>query len=461
MVLTSGRKAFRAGIGLLIGILLILGLAAGINASFGVPFNLSLGWPPGFDYTLQADFNDANGVAQGAPVVIGGNPVGQVTSVHAQGKVAVVSMRIDRQYSPMHSGTIARIRYGTLLAAKYIELSSLASGSGTLDSGSTLKTDQTITPVDFDQFLTALDPKTRKEVQVLVQEAGSGVDGRADAINLLFSRLRPLSEQSVAPLQTFQKHNSDLDRIVANLAVVSQRLGQSHDQLGGFVQHTGEVTGTLDSRDQQLDSLLLHLGNSMTDFDQTLNGEEGNFHTSIVQFDPTSRDLNSLVVTVNGYLHPNVPVLEQGIASLTAEIGSAINTNDSNGSFLRQYLVNSSCYGSFQTSKSCSENGGGPPAAPASRPGTAGPAAKSPAPCASPSPGVPLVVPSPVLPGLLPSPTPALCPTPAPCLPASPAPSPPATCRTSASSSGGLNLGGIVNGVTSAISGWLGQMLSP
>ncbi|HEX6488516.1 MAG TPA: MlaD family protein [Candidatus Dormibacteraeota bacterium] len=459
MVLTSGQKAFRAGIGLLVGILVIILLAAGINASFGVPFNLSLGWPPGFDYTLNADFNDANGVAQGAPVVIAGNPVGQVTSVHVQGKVAVVSMRIDRQYSPVHSGTIARIRYGTLLASKYIELSSVASGRRSIDSGSTLPTDQTVTPVDFDQFLSALDPKTRQQLQVVIQQAGGGVDGQAQAINLLFSQLRPLSEQSVAPLQTFQKHNSDLDRIVANLAIVSQRLGQSHEQLGGFVQHTGEVTGTLDSRDQQLDSLLLHLANTTQDFDQTLNGEEGNFHTSIVQFDPTARDLNSLVVTVNSYLHPNVGVLEEGISSLTTEIGGAINTGDANGSFLRQYFVYSQCYGSFQTSKTCKENAGGVPAAPASKPAQPAPGA-TPKACATPAPLPSLI---PVLPGLLPSPTPLVCPSPTPCVPTSPPPTPSTTCKsgTSSTSGGGLNLGGIVNGLTSTISGWLGQMLSP
>ena len=458
MVLQSGRKAFRAGLALLAGMIAVVLLAAGINASFGVPLNLSLGFPPGFDYTLNAYFKDANGVAQGAPVVIAGNPVGQVTSVHVQGEVAEVTMRIDRQYSPMHSGTIARIRYGTLLAAKYIELSSLGSGKSTLSSGAVLKTDQTVSPVDFDQFLSALDPKTRQELQVVVQQAGGGVDGRAAAINDLFSQLRPLSDQSVAPLQTLSKHDADLANIVSNLAVVSQRLGQSHEQLGGFVQHTGEVTGTLDSRDQQLDGLLLHLGNSMQDFDQTLNGEEGNFHTSIVQFDPTQRDLNSLVVTVNGYLHPNVGVLEEGINTLTTEIGSAINTADPNGSFLRQYLVNDQCYGSFQNTRSCANTG--PPSPPSSKPSSNGSGSGSTAPCVN---VTPLPSPSPILPGL-PLPSPSICPTPlpSPCVPGVPTPKPSPTPNCSllsgATSTGGL--GGLLNGLTGAVTGWLSGMLS-
>lgn len=449
MVLTSGRKAFRAGVALLTGIAVVMILAAGINASFGIPFNLNLGFPPGFDYTLNADFKDANGVAQGAPVVIAGNPVGQVTSVHVQGEVAVVSMRIDRSSAPVHAGTIARIRYGTLLAAKYIELSSVGRGARTLDSGATVPTDQTVTPVDFDQFLSALDPKTRQELQVVIQQAGGGVDGQAAAINDLFGQLRPLSQESTAPLQTLGSHDPDLDRIVANLAVVSNRLAQSHVQLGGFVQNTADVTGTLDTRTVELDGLLLHLANTSQDFDQTLAGEEGNLHTSVQQFDPDARELNTLVNTVNTYLHPNIGTLEYGITSLNQEIGSAINTSDVNGSFLRQYLVNSSCYGSFDTSK-CSDNAS---TAPASKP--ASPGATAPTPSAPPCPGVsPLPVPSTSpLPLPLGSPLPLPLPSSSPAITLCPTP-------TATQQSGGLNLGGLLGGLGHVLTGWMGQMLS-
>ena len=450
MVLTSGQKALRAGIGLLLGILLVMVLAAGINASFGLPFNLSLGFPPGFDYTLNADFKDANGVSQGAPVVVAGNPVGQVTSVHTQGDLAVVNMRIDRSYAPVHTGTIARIRFGTLLASKYIELSDIHTGSGTYDSGATVQSDQTVTPVDFDQFLSALDPKTRQELQVVIQQAGGGVDGRAAAINDLFGQLRPLSQESTAPLHTFQTHDPDLNRIVANLAVVSQRLAVSHEQLGGFVQHTGQVTGTLDTRSLELDGLLLHLANTSQDFDQTLNGEEGNLHTSIVTFDPNARELNSLVVTINGYLHPNVPTLEYGIRQLTLEIGSAVNTSDVNGSFLRQYLVNSQCDGSFQTAK-CSDNGAsGLPSGPAQPTTPVVPPVPVPTPCPTISPlPTPSIAPLP-LPLPLPSPTPSV----------SPLPCPKVGTSAPASSSGGISLGGLVGGLGHLLNGWLGGMLS-
>src|SRR5207302_4796817 len=97
-----------------------------INVSFGLPFNLRL-WPPGQDYVLNASFKDANGVTRSADVEIAGHPVGQVTAVGVNGSLATDKMRIDSQYAPIHRRSIARIRYSTLLAQKYVALAPVAS----------------------------------------------------------------------------------------------------------------------------------------------------------------------------------------------------------------------------------------------------------------------------------------------------------------------------------------------
>ena len=53
MRLVKGN-ALAAGLGLIAGCLVVLIAAISINANFGFPGNLNLGWPPGFDYTLSA-----------------------------------------------------------------------------------------------------------------------------------------------------------------------------------------------------------------------------------------------------------------------------------------------------------------------------------------------------------------------------------------------------------------------
>ena len=135
--------ALRAGLVFIAATTVVLLVALLINLNFGLPFNLSA-WPPGQDYVLNASFKDANGVTRGADVQIAGHTVGQVTGVQAVGDRSIVAMRINQQYAPIHQGSIARIRYSTLLAQKYIELAPVSHGS-TIGSGGTIPSTDTIT----------------------------------------------------------------------------------------------------------------------------------------------------------------------------------------------------------------------------------------------------------------------------------------------------------------------------
>jgi virulence factor Mce-like protein len=329
--------AFKAGLIFVGATTTVLLVALLINLSFGLPFNLSL-WPPGQDYSLNASFKDANGVTRGADVLIAGHPVGQVTGVEAQGNRSLVTMRINQQYAPIHRGSIARIRYSTLLAQKYIELAPVAAADP-IPSGGTMPSAETITPVDFDQFMSALDPQTRQRLQVVIQQAGGGVDGRQQTINDLLDQLNGLSVESKPPLDTFSAHSDNLDHIVGNLSITSQRLAQSHDNLGQLVTSANDVNGRMADQNTALAGLIHHLANLMTDFNLTLDGNEQNLHDTVVLLDPLVGQLNVAFGTTDGYLAASLPSIRNGVTQLGPEGESAIHQRDANGNYLRQYLV--------------------------------------------------------------------------------------------------------------------------
>jgi phospholipid/cholesterol/gamma-HCH transport system substrate-binding protein len=336
-------NSLRAGVVTLVGVLILILVAMAINLSFGLPFNLSL-LPPGQDYAIKAAFTDANGVNRGADVVIAGHNVGQVTGVDITGTRAVVSMRVASRYAPLHQFSTARIRYSTLLAQKYIEIAP-RDGGAELQSGATIQSDSTLSPVDFDQFLSALDPETRARLQTLIQQAGGGLRGQQQTINDLLAQLNGLSQESVPPLSTFHQHDPDLDRIVANLGVVSDRLAQSHQQLGDLVGSMSDVTGTLARNDQALASLLTHLGNVMADFDATLAGNEQNFHTIVVTLDPLLTELNGTLTIVAADTRSSIAAINTNNRVLQPELVSAVSQTDAAGQhLLRQYyVVNPAC----------------------------------------------------------------------------------------------------------------------
>ena len=330
-------RQFRAGVFTLAGLLVIGLLAFAINLSFGLPFNLSL-VPPGQDYSVKAEFTDANGVNRGADVVIAGHTVGQVTGVEVSGTKALVTLRVAPHYAPLHQFTTARVRYSTLLAQKYIEITPV-DGGREVGSGGTIKSDNTLSPVDFDQFLSALDPQTRAELQTLIQQAGGGLQGQQETINDLLAQLNGLSKESVAPLSTFHQHTADLDRIIANLGIMSDRLAQSHQQLGDLVGSMSDVTGTLASNDRALAALITHLGNVMGDFNATLAGNEKNFHTTIVTLDPLLSQLNGTLTLVYGDSQMMIGQINTNNRVLQPELVSATSITDGDGNILRQFFV--------------------------------------------------------------------------------------------------------------------------
>src|SRR5205807_438615 len=286
-----------------------------------------------------AAFTDANGVSRGADVVIAGHTVGQVTGVEVSGPRATVTMRVSPHYAPLHQHTTARIRYSTLLAQKYVEITPVSGGTE-VASGGSIQSDNTLSPVDFDQFLSALDPQTRARLQTLIQQTGGGLAGQQQTINDLLAQLNGLSQESVAPLSTFHQHDPDLDRIVANLGIVSGRLAQSHQQLGDFVGSMSDVTGTLARNDQALASLIAHLGNVMGDFDATLNGNEKNFHTTIVTLDPLLNQLNGTLAIVYSDSQYAIGQINTNNRQLQPELVSAVSQPDGAGHhILRQFFV--------------------------------------------------------------------------------------------------------------------------
>jgi phospholipid/cholesterol/gamma-HCH transport system substrate-binding protein len=419
MTLHRGN-AFKAGVITLTGALIVILLALAINVSFGLPFNLSL-FPPGQDYSVKAAFTDANGVNRGADVVIAGHTVGQVTGVEVSGTQAVVTMRVSPHYAPLHQFTSARIRYSTLLAQKYVEITPV-NGGAELPSGGTIQSDNTLSPVDFDQFLSALDPQTRAQLQTLIQQAGGGVQDQQLTINDLLTQLNGLSQESLTPLGVFHQHDPDIGRIVANLNIVSGRLAQSHQQLGDLVAGMSDVTGTLATNDKALASLFTHLGNVMGDFDATLAGNEQNFHTTVVTLDPLLTQLNGTLTIVAADTHSSIGAINTNNRVLQPEIVSAVSQTDGAGHhLLRQYLVaNPACdQVNPQANPQCQTGTGQAPAS------AAVPATPSP-----PSLPLPKCLPTPTppklpTPTLSPLPCPSIAPLPSPSVPCMPATPPP------------------------------------
>lgn len=167
--MTKDRKARRSAFG---------ALAAGVIALVIVIF--ATGGGP--TYTLHAYFQNVNGLVTTGSVEVAGFKVGEITGISVRvGGYPEVTMQVSDSYR-VRQGAHAVIELGSL-AGQLNRFIALSGGIGQeLPDGATIPLSRTSQPVEIDQLLSALDPKTRTELRKLLRNAVYTLQGRGPDI---------------------------------------------------------------------------------------------------------------------------------------------------------------------------------------------------------------------------------------------------------------------------------------
>src|ERR1700712_2915560 len=120
-------------------------------------------------YTLV--FQNAGQLVKGNDVQIGGRRVGNVDDIKlGKNNLAEVKVSIQEPYAPLHAGSTAQIRSGSLsgVANRFVSINPGPNSSQKIDDDQTLGLDTTTSAVDLDQLFNTLDPKARKSLQQVI-----------------------------------------------------------------------------------------------------------------------------------------------------------------------------------------------------------------------------------------------------------------------------------------------------
>jgi virulence factor Mce-like protein len=227
-------------------------------------------------YTVQAVFPSANNIRPGAPVRVAGVNVGKVTKVghfEAGRQAALVTMSIDKKGLPLHRDARMKIRPRIFLEGNFfVDISPGSPDAPALHDGDRIPISQTSAPVQLDQVLGALQAPTRRDLQALLRELSSGLQGRgARGYNRSIRYWKPAYRDS---------------SIVADALQGTQ----PHD-LSQFVDKAGATAAALDRNPEQLKSLV-------TDFD-----------TTAAAFAASGDELSAAVAELPRTLHAAMPAL--------------------------------------------------------------------------------------------------------------------------------------------------------
>src|SRR3978361_1776539 len=206
-----------------------VGLVALVVTIIGVYLGFTKSIPFRHHYTVQAAFKSANNLRKASPVRIAGVEVGKVTKIQrakAGDNGALVTMQIQDKGRPLHSDAQFKIRPRIFLEGNFFIDATPGTSSKEVADGHVFPVNQTATPVQFDEVLTALQSDTREDLKTTLREYAAGLKGKgAKGFNASIKYWKPAYRDS---------------------AIVSEALlGEKEHDLSGYINRSGVVAGAL------------------------------------------------------------------------------------------------------------------------------------------------------------------------------------------------------------------------
>ena len=175
------------------------------------------------EYEVKAVFENSANIRKDSPVRIAGVNVGEVVSTRSVGNASEVTFTVNDSGRPLHEDAQVEIRPRIFLEGNFfVDVEPGTPSAPELSEGDVIPVNQTATPVLLDQVLTALQSDTREDLQVLLKEYASGLEGKgARGFNRSIEHWEPAYRDSA---------------IVAEAS-----LGEAEHDLSGYVREAGAV----------------------------------------------------------------------------------------------------------------------------------------------------------------------------------------------------------------------------
>jgi virulence factor Mce-like protein len=214
----SRSSAGIAGNPVLIGAATILVVLVAVflayNANQGLPFVPT--------YSLKAELPSAAALVRGNEVRIGGARVGTIDEITAVRRddgtsIALVSMKLEREASPLSTDSTVLVRSKSALGLKYVEITRGTSDETFADGDTMPLAAATPAPVEFDEFVNMFDDDTREAITTNTDGFGDAFAGRGLSLNQAIQAFRPLLRDVIPVAQNLSDPDTNLRRFVREL----------------------------------------------------------------------------------------------------------------------------------------------------------------------------------------------------------------------------------------------------
>lgn len=292
-------------------VLMVLGLVVALNAD-DLPII-------GAGTTYTADFTEAAGLKADDEVRVAGVKVGKVTDVELDGAQVKVSFKVKDAW--LGDKTSAAIKIKTLLGQKYLALDPV--GDKTLDPGTTIPKERTLSPYDvldaFRDLSSTVDQINTQQLAQSFDTLSQTLSGTPTEVKGALSGLQQLSD-------TIAKRDTQLSQLLSNTKQISQTLADRDAELTKLLTDGNQLLDEISQREQAISTLL-------TGSQELSKQLQGLVNDNDAQLTPVLNSLDQLT----SMLQRNQDSLAQGIARFAPYIRVFTNTVG-NGRWFDNYI---------------------------------------------------------------------------------------------------------------------------
>lgn len=203
-------------------------------------------------YEVTGVFRAANGLVQTADVRVGGLRIGKVSRIELPpGGLPRVTMEIFDDYR-LREGAVADLRLASQ-AGQLNRFIDLKQGKGDpLQDGATLPLSQTESPVEFDDAISFLTPKTRRQARTLLRDLRKATAGHGPDLEATLRHSGPALHNTAELLQDVSADGVALSRLVRQGRAAVDALASDPAALQGTVDHLATVLQTAATRQAEV-----------------------------------------------------------------------------------------------------------------------------------------------------------------------------------------------------------------
>ena len=238
-------------------------------------------------------FENTGQMVRGDLVRIGGTPVGEVTGIELNDQgMAELTVAIDDDFAPLHSGTTATIRWQGLTgtANRFVDISPAPNFKPELADGATIGADRTTSIVEVDQLFNTFDERTRDGLDHFIKGFADWYQGQEANANESAQYFPAALAQATELFNELNRDSETFQELLVESSKAMRAIEQRSGELTDLVDNAGTTAAALSADTESLSQALTDLPPALRQGSKTFAALRGPALDDLERFVVESRE---------------------------------------------------------------------------------------------------------------------------------------------------------------------------